>query len=147
MARHLVYLVLAAILLTGCVNVQKETKLITSDQAALAAGATKPAKEPAQVLRHVVLLKFKDGTTAEQVREIVNAFCALPSKVDTIHDFEWGTDISVENLSQGFTHCFLVTFKSEADRAKYLPHPDHKEFGRILEPHLDKVLVVDYWAK
>jgi len=146
MARHLVYLVLAAILLTGCVNVQKETKLITSDQASLA-GATKPAKEPVQVLRHVVLLKFKDGTTPEQVREIVNAFCALPSKVDAIHDFEWGTDISVENLSQGFTHCFLVTFKSEADRAKYLPHPDHKEFGRILGPHLDKVLVVDYWAK
>jgi len=146
MARRLVYLVVAAILLTGCVNVQKETKVITSDQVS-PAGATKLAKEPAQVLRHVVLLKFKDGTTAEQVREIVNAFCALPSKVDTIHDFEWGTDISVENLSQGFTHCFLVTFKSEADRAKYLPHPDHKEFGRILEPHLDKVLVVDYWAK
>ncbi len=146
MARHLAYLVLGAILLTGCVNVQKETKLITSDQAS-PAGATKVTKEPAQVLRHVVLLKFKDGTTAEQVREIVNAFCALPSKVDTIHDFEWGTDISVENLSQGFTHCFVVTFKSEADRAKYLPHPEHKEFGRILGPHLDKVLVVDYWAK
>jgi hypothetical protein len=146
MARHLAYLVLGAILLTGCVNVQKETKLMTSDQAS-PAGATKLAKEPAQLLRHVVLLKFKDGTTAEQVREIVNAFCALPSKVDAIHDFEWGTNISVENLSQGFTHCFLVTFKSEADRAKYLPHPDHKEFGRILGPHLDKVLVVDYWAK
>ncbi len=147
MARNLAHLVLAAILLTGCVNVQKETKLITSDQAALAAGATNPAKEPAQLLRHVVLFKFKDGTTPEQVREIVNAFCALPSKVEVIHDFEWGTDISVENRSEGFTHCFVVTFKSEADRAKYLPHPEHKEFGRILEPHLDKVLVVDYWAK
>ena len=146
MARNTLSLVVGVILLTGCVNVQKETKLITSDQVS-PAGATNLAKEPAQVLRHVVLLKFKDGTTAEQVREIVNAFCALPSKVDTIHDFEWGTDISVENLSQGFTHCFLVTFKSEADRAKYLPHPDHKEFGRILGPHLDKVLVVDYWAK
>jgi hypothetical protein len=53
----------------------------------------------------------------------------------------------VENLQQGFTHCFFVTFRSEADRAKYLPHPAHKEFGRMLGPYLDKVIVVDYWTK
>jgi len=70
-----------------------------------------------------------------------------PDKVDAICDFEWGTDVSVENLQQGFTHCFFVTFRSEADRAKYLPHPAHKEFGTMLGPHLDKVLVVDYWTK
>lgn len=100
-----------------------------------------------QVLRHVVLFKFKDGTTARQVREIENAFCALPSKIDVILDFEWGTDVSVENLAKGYTHCFFVTFKSEADRAAYLPHPDHKKFGEVLGPHLDQVLVLDYWTK
>ena len=42
-------------------------------------------------------------------------------KVDTIHDFEWGTDISVENLSQGFTHCFLVTFKSDENHSRQKP--------------------------
>jgi len=106
----------------------------------------KDARGP-QVLRHVVLFKFKDDTTASQVRDIENAFCALPSKIDVIHDFEWGTDVSVENLAQGYTHCFFVTFKSEADRAAYLPHPDHKKFGEVLGPHLDKVLVLDYWTK
>ncbi len=100
-----------------------------------------------QVLRHVVLFKFKDDTSSQQVREIENAFRALPDRVDAICDFEWGTDVSVENLQQDFTHCFLVTFRREADRAKYLPHPAHKEFGSILGPHLDKVLVVDYWTK
>jgi len=55
--------------------------------------------------------------------------------------------VSVENLSQGFTHCFVVTFLSEADRAKCLPHPAHKEFASSLGPYLDKVLVVDYWTK
>ena len=94
-----------------------------------------------------MLFKFKDDTTNQQIRNIENAFCALPSKVDAIYDFEWGTDVSVENLSGEFTHCFLVTFRSEADRARYLPHPAHKEFGSMLGPHLDKVLVVDYWTK
>jgi len=109
--------------------------------------AEKPAKKTdGKLLRHVVLFKFKDGTPAEKVKEIEDAFRALPGKIDAIKDFEWGTDVSVENLAQGFTHCFFVTFASEKARAEYLPHPDHKAFVEILKPHLDKVLVVDYWA-
>jgi hypothetical protein len=133
MIRSFLYLAAGAIILAGCVSVH-ETKHITEDR-------------PAQVLRHVVLFKFNDGTTDEEIRQIENAFCALPGKVDAIYDLEWGTDVSVENLDQGFTHCFLVTFRSEADRAKYLPHPAHKEFGELLGPHIDKVVVVDYWTE
>ena len=99
------------------------------------------------LLRHVVLFKFTEDTTPEKVTEIENAFRALPSKIDAIHDFEWGTDVSVEGLAQGFTHCFFVTFKSEADRHAYLPHSDHKAFGALLGPHKEKVLVIDFWAQ
>lgn len=102
--------------------------------------------ESNRLLRHVVLFKFKEGTPAAQITEIEDAFRALPDKIDAIHDFEWGTDVSVEGKAAGYTHCFLVTFKSEADRNIYLPHPDHKAFGAVLRPHLDKVLVIDYWA-
>ena len=104
-------------------------------------------KTPAQVLRHVVLLKFREDTSVSDIRRIENAFSALPSRIDAIYDFEWGTDVSVENLQKGFTHCFVVTFLSEADRGTYLPHPAHRELGEILKPHLDEVMVVDYWAK
>ena len=103
-------------------------------------------KAPEKLLRHVVLFKFKEGSTPEQVKSVEDAFRALPGKIDLIADFEWGTDVSVENLAQGYTHCFFVTFRSAADRDKYLPHPAHKEFGKVLGPHLDKVLVIDYWA-
>lgn len=98
-------------------------------------------------LRHVVIFKFKDGTTPEQIKTIEDAFRALPSKIPEIVSFEWGTNNSPENLAQGFTHCFFLTFNNEADRAVYLPHPAHKEFGKILHPHLDKVLVIDYVVK
>ena len=99
------------------------------------------------VLRHVVLFQFKDGTSEAGVSKIENAFRALPGKIDVIQDFEWGTDVSVEGLAEGFTHCFFVTFASEADRDAYLPHPDHTAFGAVLSPHLEKVLVVDYWQR
>ena len=99
------------------------------------------------VLRHVVLFQFKDGTPAENVREIEEAFRALPDKIDVIQDFEWGTDVSVESKAEGFTHCFFVTFATEADRDAYLPHPAHAAFGAVLRPHLEKVLVLDYWQR
>ena len=98
-------------------------------------------------LRHVVLMKFKDDTPTEQIEALENAFRALPHGIDEIFNFEWGTDVSVENLSQGFTHCFLVTFQNEEDRDKYISHPAHKAFVSMLQKHLDKVLVVDYQAK
>jgi hypothetical protein len=100
-----------------------------------------------KVLRHVVLFAFKDSSTPGQIREIERAFCELPDKIDGIHEFEWGTDVNVENLSQGYTHCFLVTFLSEADRDTYLSHSAHQEFVAILEPHLEKALVFDYWSR
>ena len=98
-------------------------------------------------LRHVVLFQFKDGTPNEKVSEIEDAFRALPAKIDVIQDFEWGTDVSVEGKAGGFTHCFFVTFVSEADRDAYLPHADHSAFGALLRPHLENVLVVDYWQR
>jgi len=39
-----------------------------------------------------------------------------------------------------------LTFNSESDRDIYLPHPDHKAFGKILSPVLEDVLVLDYWT-
>jgi len=103
--------------------------------------------KPKKMLRHVVLFKFKDSATPAQIKEVEDAFRALPSKIKQIKGLEWGTNNSPENLDQGFTHCFFLTFDSEEDRAVYLPHPDHKAFGKVLGPHLDKVLVVDYWTQ
>ena len=102
------------------------------------------ATQATGLLRHVVLFKFKDSSTPAQVKSVEEAFTALPGKINTIVGLEWGTNMSPENLEQGYTHCFLVTFKNTADRDAYLPHPAHKEFGKILGPHLDKVLVIDF---
>ena len=109
-----------------------------------AMSAEKPAVPSEKLLRHVVLFKFKETSSDEQVRQIVDAFRALPKQIDAIHDFEWGTDVSVENKAAGFTHCFLVTFRDAKGRDEYLPHPAHKEFVKLVGPHLDKVLVFDY---
>ncbi|MFI4876744.1 MAG: Dabb family protein [Blastopirellula sp. JB062] len=102
--------------------------------------------QPEKLLRHVVIFKFKEGVKPADQKKVEEAFAALPSKISQIADFEWGTNNSPEMLAKGFTHCFLVTFKSEADRDAYLPHPAHKEFVELLLPHLEEAFVIDYWA-
>jgi len=124
--------------------------LVAACIAAGMAGAKEPGdgdKPNLGRVRHVVLFSFKDTATPEQIKGVEDAFRALPSKIPQIADFEWGTNMSPEKLDQGFTHCFFLTFKTAADRDAYLPHPDHKAFGKVLRPILDKVLVVDYVAK
>lgn len=103
--------------------------------------------EPDSVLRHVVYFSFKETSTPEDVKSVVDAFRDLQNKIDGIKSFEWGTNSSPEGLNQGLTHAFTLTFHSDADRNAYLPHPAHKDFGTLLGPHLDKVMVVDYWTR
>lgn len=99
------------------------------------------------LLRHVVLFQFKPDADPAAIKIAEDAFMALPSKISQIKDFEWGLNNSPEGLDKGFTHCYFLTFKSEEDRAIYLPHPDHKAFGALLDGILGDVLVVDYWMK
>lgn len=113
---------------------------------ALSLRAHAAGKKEDRLLRHVVLFQFKDSAAPEDIRSVEEAFCALPGKIAAIHDFEWGTDVGVEGLSEGLTHCFLVSFKNEDARAEYLPHPEHKAFVELLRPHLERAVVVDYWA-
>ena len=109
--------------------------------------ATPSAAGADKVLRHVVMYKFKDDATSAQVKEVIDAFAALPKKVDTIIGFEHGTNVSKEGKSEGFTHAFVVTFKNEADLAAYLVHPAHDDYVKVVKDRRDKVIVFDYWAE
>lgn len=115
----------------------------------LMASATASAQDhpKGKLLRHVVMFKFKDTSSESDVKRVEDAFAGLAKKLPLIKQFEWGTNSSPENLNQGLTHCFLVTFTSEKDRDTYLTHPDHEAFVQVLMPHLDKVTVLDYWTK
>jgi len=113
---------------------------------AVLSGNAQTPNPKSQLLRHVVLFKFKDTSTPADIKKVEDAFRALSGKLPLVKSFEWGKNNSPENLNQGLTHCFVLTFASEKDRDAYLPHPDHKAFVEIAGPHIDKVTVVDYWA-
>lgn len=132
-----IYAIFVAILFFASCSPAPKTEDVKSDS----------QQEPQKVLRHVVLFKFTDTSTPEEVKKVEDAFNGLAGKISQIKDYEWGTNSSPENLNQGLTHCFFVTFHSDKDRDDYLVHPDHQAFVEVLKPHLDKVTVIDYWTK
>ncbi len=105
------------------------------------------AQNGGKLLRHIVIYKFKDGLPAAQLQEVIDAFAGLPKKVDTIVGFEAGTNVSPEGKSEGFTHVFVVTFKTEADRDAYLTHPAHQAYVQVVKDRREKVIVFDYWTE
>ncbi|KAJ1268548.1 hypothetical protein BS78_07G143400, partial [Paspalum vaginatum] len=55
-----------------------------------------------------------------------------------------GTDVSIENMHQGFTHVFESTFESTGGVKEYIEHPAHVEFANQFLPVLEKALMIDY---
>ena len=101
----------------------------------------------AERLQHVVSFKFKSSATPEEIKKVESDFRGLKDKISEIVKLEWGTNVSKEKHDKGFTHCWIVNFKSEKDRDAYIVHPDHKTFAKSLGPVLEDVFVIDFWSK
>jgi hypothetical protein len=106
--------------------------------------ATAPKKKK---LRHVVAFKFKPEITSEQMEKVTADFRNLKARIPEIIEFEGGPDLAQEKKKGKFTHCFMVTVKSQADLAVYGAHPVHKAFSKSVDPLLAEVMVVDYWTE
>ncbi|EMS45854.1 hypothetical protein TRIUR3_11709 [Triticum urartu] len=55
-----------------------------------------------------------------------------------------GTDVSIENLHDGFTHVFESTFESTEGVREYVYHPAHVEFATDFLGSTEKVLIIDF---
>lgn len=81
------------------------------------------------MIRHIVLLKFKDDASEEKIRALVEANKAMPGQIPEVVSAESGTDLG---LSQGgFDYGVAVDFASKADYQAYLAHPVHMALGAL----------------
>lgn len=96
------------------------------------------------MIRHILLVKFKDSATSSDIELIKSLFMAMPEKVEGVVSVEWGVNDSPEGKNQGYTHSVLMTFANEAGRKNYLPHPEHEALKQVFGPLLDDIVVFDY---
>ena len=80
------------------------------------------APKQEKMLRHVVMFGFKPEVSAQQIKEVEDAFCALPSQIDLIKGYEWGTGLQSRRIATGIDALLLpdVSFRCGPRR---LPRP------------------------
>lgn len=98
------------------------------------------------IVRHVLVARFREDTPNEQIQAFFDKFRELSRKIEGIVSFEYGENNSREGLDRGLTHVIIVTFASVQARDGYLPHPEHRKFIAWFSPLniLEELLVVDY---
>lgn len=100
------------------------------------------------MIRHIVLLKFKDSVSEAEKQAIYQELEALKDHVDGIRAFHSGRNISVETeMIRGFQDLFWFDFDSASVRDAYLVDPHHQAAGAKIVAHTkggpDGVIVVD----
>jgi hypothetical protein len=101
------------------------------------------------MIRHLVALKFKTGTSDETKQALFAELEGLKSRIDGIVDFQARPNVSVEDpLVRGFRDVFWFDFRDTEVRDRYLVDEVHQAIGgRIVsqtEGGLDGVFVMDF---
>ena len=95
-------------------------------------------------IKHIALFNFKADTSPEQIDQLFQEIMDLSETIPGIEDYVSGPNNSPENLNDGFTHGFVMTFADAAARDAYLPHPDHEKIKANLLNLVEKVIVLDF---
>lgn len=99
-----------------------------------------------EIVRHMLVCRFKTGTTDEQLKTFFSAFRELTTRIGGISGFEYGPNNSPEGLNHGMTHVIMLTFVDAKARDAYLPHPEHRKFAAWFTQLgiVEELLVIDY---
>ena len=95
-------------------------------------------------VKHIALVKFKEGTPQEQIYNVFDEILDLTENITGIEDYVSGPNSSPEGQNQGFTHGFIMTFTDAAARDGYLSHPEHERVKAAVLPHVESVLIFDF---
>ena len=95
-------------------------------------------------VKHIVLLKFKEGITQEQIAALFGEILDLTENVPGVEDYVAGTNSSSEGLNKGFTHGFIMTFTDSQARDAYLTHADHQRVKAQILSVMDDGLAFDF---
>jgi hypothetical protein len=94
------------------------------------------------VIRHVVLIKWKEGTDPGQVEAVASALAGMPAAMPFIRRYDLGPDLGVTS-----SHDFAIVadFDSVEAYRTYADHPDHKAVSaEFIAPILDSMARVQF---
>lgn len=95
------------------------------------------------MLRHIVMIKFKDRAKKdEEAAELKNMLEGLKDEIPALYSIEVGLNLNTK--PSAFDLVLTANFENETGLDAYRIHPSHKKVLAYLEKVVDKTAVVDY---
>ncbi|KIK92057.1 hypothetical protein PAXRUDRAFT_13454 [Paxillus rubicundulus Ve08.2h10] len=97
-------------------------------------------------LVQIVLLKFKQGVSPEDIDKFRHNLHSLGSKIPAISAVKAGRVIR-HPLDHGFDEGVIFVFKDEAAlKNDYIPHQAHRDYQAFSEPYIEDKLIFDIYS-
>ena len=99
------------------------------------------------MIRHIVLTKFKPGTSEEKIAEIYGGLANLTDRLPGARGFTGGRSESPEQIERGYMQGFVIDFDGWNALQNYADNEEHKGLGGQLVENavggIDGILVLD----
>ncbi len=98
------------------------------------------------MIKHIVLFKFREDATNEQIGKAYKGLLGLKDRIYGIETITVGKNVSPEkNKTHEYSHVLEIKFKDESCRDIYLWHPEHRwVVENCINPVKEDVIVADY---
>ncbi len=90
------------------------------------------------MLHHMVMFRFKPGTTQDQIGAITDGLASLPGQIEVLDDYRFGPDAGITEGS--WDYGVSAKFVNESEYAVYATDPAHTEIIRsTITPVVDEI--------
>ena len=95
------------------------------------------------MLPHVVMFKFKDGTSDSQIQQVLDQLSTLPAAIEEIRSYAYGR---VAGVNPGnYAVCVVAEFDSRDHYLVYRDHPAHQSLiATSIAPIVDRRAAVQF---
>ncbi len=94
------------------------------------------------MLTHVVLFKFKPGTTAQDIQDLAEGLGGLSHSIEEVREFRFGADMLHTERSYDFA--LISSFDDLDAMQRYQVHPEHQKVLAHVRAISSNVIAVDY---
>ncbi len=105
--------------------------------------ANQPGKK-VKGIRHIVLVKFKETATPQQIAHIDTLVWRMKNEIKAINKLEWGKRMGRAGESDEYDYCLNIVFKSELNMTMYEEHPAHQKLKAAIIPLVAKITRFNY---
>lgn len=95
------------------------------------------------MLRHVVLMRWKPGTSADQKQAVREGLAALPAAIPQIRSYQFGDDLAI--AEGNFEFAIVADFEDRSDFRAYAADDAHQQLiAERIRPILQERAAVQF---